>query len=548
MKRFSQSSTDRLLTLGMALYADQKTMERRVRGVFARKKSTKPARVLALILCMALAAGCFTTACQPGTQSVSAGNAAVSGADAALVSGGNASSGNASSGNASAGSVSAAGQTPEVTKAQTMEWHQQELAQARTFVAPPVRDIYRDQLGDWRADEDPNAALAEAINAAEAFLVIANQVFNTSYTAADMTATYYTDASGFRSDVYRLDSKDGVLSGAVDAKSFALICANCGVEPADKAHQSLLDAGDLLDTDFGDNLLDTTDAAKRLAAIFGGDASAAVKQGASYGDNKLAGWNMQVTVTFPLKDGKFCRAMIFGDQNLTVSSIGVYPDSTCADEDVYWRADLVWAEGVITLAAPQDFRKGEPGKDDMPVEQAFELYYKLVAAAGPLDSPIIGQPKEPNATFYVDYSGARENYWHIEGEYARFDLTSKTGHMLNLEANSKLGSSMELETIDYEHMGGQEYIDATRALFTALFGEGSVKDVLMNAVYDYHYCTVDPIMADGTAYEIMFQDGLIVEATFFSTQEKSGFGTDPDWAADWIYKNNETGETFHMEW
>jgi hypothetical protein len=89
-------------------------------------------------------------------------------------------------------------------------------------------------------------------------------------------------------------------------------------------------------------------------------------------------------------------------------------------------------------------------------------------------------------------------------------------------------------------MGGQDYIDATRALFTALFGEGSVKDVMVNAVYDYHYCTVDPVMADGTAYEIMFQDGLIVEATFFSSQEKSGFGTDPNWAADWIYKNNET--------
>lgn len=543
MKRFNRSSTDHLLTLGMALYADQKTMERRVRGVFARKKSTKPAKLLTLALCLALAAGCFTTACQPGTQPASNGNAAVSGGNAALVSGGN-----ASSGNASTGGISAAGMTPEEAKAQTMRWHQDELKQARTFVAPPMRDIYRDPLGDWRADEDKNAAPAEAASAAEAFLAVANQVFNTSYTAADMTATYYTDASGFRSDVYRFDSKDGVLSGAVDAKTFAFIAANCGVEPADTAHQSLLDAGEKLDTDFGDELLDTTEAAVRLAGIFGGDSSAAVKQGSSYGDNKLAGWNMQVTVTIPLKDGKFCRAMVFGDENLTVSSIGVYPDSDCADEDVYWRADLIWTEGVITLAAPQDFRKGEPGADDMPVEQAYDLYYKLVAAAGTPDGRAAEPPKEPNATFYVDYSGARENYWHIEGKYARFDLTSQTGHMLNLESNSMLGFSMDLMEIDYDHMGGQEYIDATRVLFTALFGEGSVKDVMVNAVYDYHYCTVDPVMADGTAYEIMFQDGLIVEATFFSSQEKSGFGTDPNWAADWIYKNNETGETFHMEW
>ncbi len=238
--------------------------------------------------------------------------------------------------------------------------------------------------------------------------------------------------------------------------------------------------------------------------------------------------------------------MIYGEQNLTVSSIGVYPDSTCADEDVYWRADLIWAEDVITVAAPQDFRKGEPGANDMPVEQAYDLYYKLVAAAGPLESPITGQPKEPNATFYIDYSGARENYWHIEGKYARFDLTSQTGHMLNLEANSKLGSSMGLMAIDYDHMGGQEYIDATRALFTAMFGEDSVKDVLVNAVYDYHYCTSIPSWRTEPLRNHV-PDGLIVEATFFSPRRKA-IWHDPNWAADWIYKNNETGETFHMEW
>ena len=118
MKRFNRSSTDHLLTLGMALYADQKTMERRVRGVFARKKSTKPAILLTLALCLALAAGCFTTACQPGAQPASNGNAAVSGGNAALVSGGN-----ASSGNATIGGISAAGMTPEEAKAQAMEWH-----------------------------------------------------------------------------------------------------------------------------------------------------------------------------------------------------------------------------------------------------------------------------------------------------------------------------------------------------------------------------------------------------------------------------------------
>lgn len=68
-----QSRTDRLLTLGMALTADKRTMERRVRGVFSRKRSARAALALSLALVLALAAGGFTTACQPEK---SAGDAA----------------------------------------------------------------------------------------------------------------------------------------------------------------------------------------------------------------------------------------------------------------------------------------------------------------------------------------------------------------------------------------------------------------------------------------------------------------------------------------
>ena len=37
--RKSQSTTDKLLSLGMALNADRATMEQRIRGIFSRKKS-----------------------------------------------------------------------------------------------------------------------------------------------------------------------------------------------------------------------------------------------------------------------------------------------------------------------------------------------------------------------------------------------------------------------------------------------------------------------------------------------------------------------------
>jgi len=66
-----RTSTEKYLTLGMALTGDKKTMERRVRGVFGRKSSARAARILALALCIALGLGCFTTACQPAQETQS---------------------------------------------------------------------------------------------------------------------------------------------------------------------------------------------------------------------------------------------------------------------------------------------------------------------------------------------------------------------------------------------------------------------------------------------------------------------------------------------
>ena len=58
-------STDHLLTLGMALTTDKRAMERRVRGVFARRKSAKGVLALSALLVLALGFAAFTTACQP---------------------------------------------------------------------------------------------------------------------------------------------------------------------------------------------------------------------------------------------------------------------------------------------------------------------------------------------------------------------------------------------------------------------------------------------------------------------------------------------------
>ena len=68
-------NTDHLLTLGMALTTDKRSMERRVRGVFARKRSAKGVLVLSALLALALGFTAFTTACQPEQHSAARGSA-----------------------------------------------------------------------------------------------------------------------------------------------------------------------------------------------------------------------------------------------------------------------------------------------------------------------------------------------------------------------------------------------------------------------------------------------------------------------------------------
>ncbi len=64
-KRESHYTTEELCSLGMALSADRITMEQRIRGIFARKKSALSAAAAAVLLAGVVGIGCFTTACRP---------------------------------------------------------------------------------------------------------------------------------------------------------------------------------------------------------------------------------------------------------------------------------------------------------------------------------------------------------------------------------------------------------------------------------------------------------------------------------------------------
>ncbi|MEA4915222.1 MAG: hypothetical protein VB061_11700 [Christensenella sp.] len=572
-------NTDHLLTLGMALTTDKRTMERRVRGVFARKRSAKGVIILSLILALSLAFAAFTTACQPGQATVSDSNALASGGNA-LVSGGDAmaSDGNVmvSSGDAltSGGNVMAeapADSSAGPTKEMAMKKLKHAFELARVYHVPRMENYLNPELGTWTIRKNPDDA--DRLTAAYQFLKIANAVFTKNYTPNDLATTYYVDSTDFRTDIWRFDSKDGVLSGAVEAETLRFLSADCLNEPGEAMHPSLQK-----DTKSDIRNMDTTTAVDRVAEILNKTVYNSENIGGSGYGNGTAGWHFTATTRVALSDDLYCAISVFGDQNLTPTTLCVYPDADCAEEGVFWRADLQRTDDATKLLHPQDFRKGTPGADDMTQADAINFFRKLVGAAGLIDLANGAIPPEPSTTFYVDYSGARENYWHVEGSNISFDLTSKTGHMLNLSGNAKLGSKLVLMNIPYEKMGGKEYVEATRNLFTTLFGKDAVQLMAVNAVYDDHYCTIDPFMADGSSYEVMYQDGLIVEAAFLcssdpnrwtsvpdwlekwaKTDAKTGVikvqgiesGKDryvPNWLADWVYINNDTGEIYAMEW
>lgn len=528
-----QTSTDQLLTLGMALYADQRTMKTRIVGIFAGRRTSALARQLLLTVTLALLVACFTTACQPVRDDalVSNGNALASGGDAF-----------ASSGDALASGGNAAPEAGNYVYNRDVQRENdaRERENRRASAVPQVNDSYRDARGEWIVLD----ATETNANALASFLEIANSLFDASYAPEQVTVTRYHDNTELRGDVWRIDSADGKLAGAIDVKTGAFLSADYAAEAADALNASYAPSESGF---FG---LDVSAAIDRiLSALHMGSASQKVLTGKGGSSRSKAeeqrGWNVQETYLLDAGEGRFIGFALYGDENLTLRSVGVYPDADCGDEGVFWRADLLWAEGVNAQLHPQDFALGEPLEGDMTQDEAIDLYTRLVEAAGTKAGVSIDTPK---LTFYVDGSGARDNYWHIEGALATFNVASHNKNIFQFVSEKKLGYAMGLTDIPYEQMGGAAYESATQKLFEAILGAGSVSRVQANAVYDNHYCTMDPETTDGAWYEIMYEDGLIREITFFPASGQGEWYWYPNWLADWEMVNTETGETFWAEW
>ena len=508
-------STDRLLTLGMALTTDRRAMEQRVRGVFARKKSAKGVLVLSALLVLALGFAAFTTACQPGQGDTSD--------------------------QAKETEVPLYLQEEILTKfenslrARVLRARDAELDFNSTFPAPRIGDYDEQDRGSWSIVK--NVGSTDEKKAKEAFLSIANDIFFTDYRLTDVTATYYRDESKVRADIWRIDSSDGELCGALEASSLQFISAQCKTIPRKKQHESIVTAGKAFDSDTQQSLLDSSSAVVRIAAALGVTADQTNYSSYQSSSNRTYGWDVTETVQFYLDSGKLCSVLLFGDERLTPYAVALYPDEDCFIGGVYWYADRGISKQTIKLKNPIDFRVGEPDKDDMTLERAMEYYTAFLNATGDAETF-----SDPVATFYQDYSGARESYWHLRADSFSMNIAAKTGHIFLCIARDEVGQELNLPAVAFTEAIETQYEAETKRILESVLGTGSIVSAEFGSISDDTNCTIQCTTDTGALYSVFFFNRAISSIAYYVPTGEAERQYCENWLANYQYLNIETGE------
>jgi hypothetical protein len=213
--------------------------------------------------------------------------------------------------------------------------------------------------------------------------------------------------------------------------------------------------------------------------------------------------------------------------------------------------------GIVHLVSEACFTRGDLNdiaEGDMTPAEVEAMYSRfLTAALGKRFDPNdptkeIGYQLAPGQlVYYRDDSCYRENYYHIQDTFVIMDIAAKSGYIVRADCSklyNQQDPAMDLRSIDYDHMGGEEYIAYVRNIAEQTWGKENVKSVDVNAVYDGNYCTIDPYMTDGRWYEFFFEGGMLTEIQHFATERSGIMG----WGADSLYVNTVTGEKFSLEW
>ena len=397
-------------------------------------------------------------------------------------------------------------------------------------VIPRISNTVPHEAKSWKEGDkvEDSLAVTAITRAGEVY----EQLLHRTLDLSAISVTRYVDEKGYRPNILRLTDEKNDFVCVLLEKDLSLLVADNGLFAA---------------SEWMDKKNDSISVAEYLGTQPTGETR---DQG---GTSDRYGNPIEVETAYGLADGRWVTLAYTRN---TLHGIQVHEDKASMEEQVCFVADITMNPAIVHLVSEECFVRGDLNdiaEGDMTPAEVEALYSRfLTAALGKRfdpDDPTreIGYTLAPGQlVYYRDESGIRENCYHIQDTFAIMDIAAKSGYIVRADCSKLYNSdpALDLRGIDYDHMGGEEYIAYVRNIAEATWGKENVKSVDVNAVYDGNYCTIDPYMTDGRWYEFFFEGGMLTEIQHFATERSGVCG----WAADSLYVNTVTGEEFTMEW
>ncbi len=400
------------------------------------------------------------------------------------------------------------------------------LEHRRKTSIPVVDNVAKMVRGEWSQVADYSQADGEKAKAE--LIRIVEGLFLYRLDAQALMLEYWKDETGHRDDYWRITDADALVVGCLKVADLSLLAVDFDVIKV-----------------FGPSTPapDSVALVMRLTDTLGGRAISSegfVTMSAS--DNAYGMENLQVV----MEDGSCFLMGRYLNTGYDLYAVSAHPNEDCMAEHVHWTADSQFSEAYIQLKAPINFVEGVPEKADMSREQAIAFYQRFITA-------LKGSPdgKEPSAQFWLDQSGARENCWELSGTTASMTLSAKTKRLLYTTINeldvSEGTPGHAVSKILYDEIDQklEQFYAYIRHVVEYTFGEGSVRDISVNAIADGVMCTIDAYFEnESTVYEFCFNNSVLERIDYYESEELFWYGY-PGWPANFLQENLETGETFY---
>ena len=397
-------------------------------------------------------------------------------------------------------------------------------------ILPRISNTVPHEAKSWKEGDkvEDSLAVTAITRAGELYETLLHRTLDLT----TISVTRYVDEKGYRPNILRLTDEKNDFVCVLLEKDLSLLVADNGQIAASA----------------------WMDAKKDAAAVAGFLGAETTGKTQDKGGSSRGGERIEYAVAYELSDGRWFTLAYTRN---TLHGIQVHEDKASMEEMVCFAADITMNPGIVHLVSSECFTRGDLNdiaEGDMTPAQVEQMYSRfLTAALGKRFDPNdptreIGYQLAPGQlVYYRDDSCYRENYYHIQDTFVIMDIAAKSGYIVRADCSklyNQQDPAMDLRTIDYDHMGGEEYIAYVRNIAEQTWGKENVKDVDVNAVYDGNYCTIDPFMTDGRWYEFFFEGGMLTEIQHFATERSNVCG----WAADSLYVNTITGEEFYQEW